>query len=208
MSEKLEVRHQTVMDDEARQVARVYADALYKSAESQGKVEDVLTELTQLLEVFQQNPLLEMTLGSAAIGRDRKEAILKSAFEGRTTQVFSNFLGTLNHHDRLDMVRVIADAYRTLHDRKSKRLVVHVRSAVPLTDSERGRLCDDVRHVAGFEPILQEAVDPEILGGMIVRVQDWIYDASVRTRLDTIRNQLVERSSHGIQSGRDRFRTD
>ena len=48
-------------------------------------------------------------------------------------------------------------------------------------------------------------VDPDLLGGMVVWVGDWLYDASVRSRLESIRNQLIERSSHEIQSGRDRF---
>ena len=55
------------------------------------------------------------------------------------------------------------------------------------------------------EPILESAVDPDLLGGLVVQVGDWLYDASVRTQLETLRNQLITRSSHEIQSGRDRF---
>ena len=56
-----------------------------------------------------------------------------------------------------------------------------------------------------LEAVFEEKVDPDILGGLIIRIQDWIYDASVRTRLGEVREQLVERSSHGIQGGRNRF---
>jgi len=71
-------------------------------------------------------------------------------------------------------------------------------------------LCDDIRSldikgIGHVEPVLQETVDPDLLGGMVVRILDWVYDASVRARLQMLRNQLIERSSHGIQSGRDRF---
>ena len=55
------------------------------------------------------------------------------------------------------------------------------------------------------EPVLIPKVDPDILGGLIVQVGDWRYDASVRHQLDIIRNQLIESSSHEIQVGRDRF---
>jgi F-type H+-transporting ATPase subunit delta len=51
-------------------------------------------------------------------------------------------------------------------------------------------------------------VDPSLLGGLVVRTGDYVYDASVRTRLETIRKQLIERSSHEIQTGRDRFYAD
>ena len=52
----------------------------------------------------------------------------------------------------------------------------------------------------GREPVLDARVDPDLLGGLMVQVGDWLYDASVRTRLERIRNQLIERSSHAIQS--------
>jgi len=203
-----QVRHQTVMDDEARHVARVYAEALYRAAEKAGNVEEVLDELESLVDgVFGQNPGLELLFASAAVGYKRKNEIITHTFEGRASQVFTQFMRVLNDHARLDMIRPIAGAFRTLYNRRSRRLAVRVRSAVPLTEAERSQLTEDVRAASGMEPILNEAVDPEILGGLIVQVQDWVYDASVRTRLAEIRNQLIERSSHDIQSGRDRFST-
>lgn len=207
MSEQqIEVRQQTVMDDESRHVARVYAEALYQAAEKEGTVQPVLEELDSLTQgVFGKDPGLEVALSSAAMGRDRKKEVLRRAFEGKTTKTFYQFLDVLNNHDRLGLLRGIAAAYHSLHDRKTRRLVIHVQSAVPLIDEERKRLADDVRAVVGFEPVFQETVDPDILGGLIIRVHDWVYDASVRNRLQSVRNQLIERSSHGIQSGRDRF---
>jgi len=201
-----QVRHKTVMDDEGRHVARVYAEALYRAAEAKGKVEEVSAELDGVVNgVFRQDPGLELFFASAAVSRDRKAAAIEHAFSGQATDVFTRFLAVVNEHDRLDMLSGIAGAFRDLHQRRTRKLEVHVRSAVPLTDDERGRVIEDVRTVSGFEPILKETVDPEILGGLIVRVRDWVYDASVRTRIQAIRNQLLERSSHGIQSGRDRF---
>jgi F-type H+-transporting ATPase subunit delta len=203
---EVQARHRTVMDDEARHVARVYAEALYKAVESDGSVDAVLDELTTLTDgVFGQDPGLELFFASAAVGRDRKAEVIKAAFEGKATPALVQFLRVLNEHDRLDMLRAIAQAFKAMHERKARKINVHVRSAVPLTDEERQSLMDDVRGVSQMEPVLHEAVDPEILGGLIIRINDWVYDASVRTRIQDVRNQLVERSSHGIQSGRDRF---
>jgi F-type H+-transporting ATPase subunit delta len=204
--QKLQVRHQTVMDDETRQVARVYAEALYKAAAAANQTEEVLGELDDLVGgVFRRDPGLEVFFRSASISRDRKGAVLNKAVGGRASEVFVRFLGVLNHHERLGMIRPIATAYRNLYNRRARRIVVVARSAVPLTDDERRRLCEDVREVGQIEPLLEERVEPELLGGLVVHIGDWVYDASVRTRLDEIRNQLIERSSHGIESGRDRF---
>jgi F-type H+-transporting ATPase subunit delta len=205
-TEQVQVRHTTVLDDEARQVARVYAEALFQAAQRGGQQEEVLHELGALVDdAFRQKPGLELFLASPAVGRDRKAKALRAAFEGRATPVFVHFLLVLNHHDRLGYLQAIAGAYRALHERRSNRIRVVVRSAVPLTDEERGRVWHDVRDVSGREPVLEEAVDPELLGGLVIRVGDWVYDASVRTRLESIRDRLIERSSDDIQRWRDRF---
>lgn len=198
--------HRTVMDDEARHVSRVYAEALYRAAEQEGNVEEVLGEVEGVVgDVFDKDGGLELFFASPSVGRDRKAAVIKSAFEGRSSGVLQHFLGVLNDHDRLGMLRPVAAALRELHDTKTRRVVVEATSAVPLTDDEKGRIVAQVREVSHFEPVLRERVDPDLLGGLIIRVNDWVYDASVRSRLLAIRRQLIERSSHGIQSGRDRF---
>ena len=203
-----EVRHRTVMDDEARHVSRVYAESLYRAAENENQVDAVLDELEGVIrDIFDRDGGLELFFSSAAIGRDRKGEVIRSAFDGRVSSVLRQFFDVLNEHDRLDMLRSVASAYRTLHDKKTHRVVVLVTSAVSLTDDERGRIVNQLKNVSHLEPILQENVDPDILGGIIIRIQDWVYDASVRSRLQAIRQQLIERSSHGIQSGRDRFST-
>ena len=203
-----EARHRTVKDDDARHVSRVYAESLYRAAEKQDQVEAVLGELEGVIaDIFDRDGGLELFFASASIGRDRKTEVIRAAFEGRVSTVLRQFFDVLNEHDRLDMLRSIAGAYRTLYDKKTRRVVVLVTSAVALTDAERGRVVEQVKSVSHLEPILQENVDPAILGGIIIRIQDWVYDASVRSRLQAIRQQLIERSSHGIQSGRDRFST-
>lgn len=202
MSEQVQARHATVMDDESRQVARVYAEALYKAAEKQGRAEEINGELSELVDgVFGRDPGLELFFASASINETRKGEAIEKAFRGRATDVLTNFLIVLNQHGRLDKIRAVAQTYHLLHNRKTKRVVVQAISAVPLTDDERRRLCDDVRAVADIEPLLQEKVDPELLGGLIVRVGDWVYDASVRAKLDTARTQLIERSSHAVARG-------
>lgn len=207
MSETPQVRHTTVMDDETRQVARVYADALCKAAEPAGQADSIREELEAVVEgVYGRDAGLGLFFESASISRDRKAQVIASAFSGGSETV-RNFLGVLNTHDRLGMLRPIVEAYRKLTDRKQRRVTVTVTSAVPLTDEERRRVSEDVRAVANVEPILEETVDPDILGGLIVQISDWVYDASVRTRLAAIRTELIERSGHVVESGRDRFGT-
>jgi F-type H+-transporting ATPase subunit delta len=203
-----QVHHETVLDDSTRHVARVYAEALYNAADRRQQAAEMLGDLDALVhDVFRRDPGIEAFLASAAVGRDRKQEALRKAFEGRADEVFVNFLLVLNEHDRLDILRAVAGAYRAVHDRRTRRMHVRVDSAVPLAEDQQERLRQELRLAFGREPVLHARVDPDLLGGLVVRVEDWVYDASVRSRLETIRDQLIERSSHEIQSRRDRFRS-
>jgi F-type H+-transporting ATPase subunit delta len=195
-------------DVQSARIARVYAEALLNSAARQGQESAVLDELDSLVrDLFTALPSFEAFLSSGAVGRDRKEPIIQKTFENRAGELFTNFLLVLNNHERLDILRPILAAAHQLYDERHGRLRVHVRTAVPLTSAQSQRLREELQRAFEREPILEASVEPELLGGMLVRVGDWLYDASVRAQLDTIRSQLIERSSYEIQSGRDRFRS-
>jgi F-type H+-transporting ATPase subunit delta len=199
-------RHETVLDDATRRVAGIYAEALLNAAAKAGRDTDILHELEGLVgEVFARDPAFEQFLGSAAVDRRRKAAVLRGAFEGRSDELLLNFLQVLNEHDRLDALRAVAAVYRGLYDERSGRMKVNVTSAAPLTDEQQERLRGQLRQQFQREPILHVRVDPDLLGGLVVQVGDWVWDASVRTQLDEIREQVIERSTHAIQSGRNRF---
>jgi F-type H+-transporting ATPase subunit delta len=198
--------HPTVLDVGTQRVAKVYAEALYQAAAKRNQIDEVLEELESLVQdVFRADPQLEAFLSSSAIGRDRKKSIIQSAFGSRASELFVNGLLVLNDHERLDLLRPIVAAYRDLREQRSGRIRVQVASAVPLPDDQQDRLRNELREAFHKEPVLETKIDPDLLGGMVVRVGDWVYDYSVRAQLETIRNQIIARSSHEIQSRRDRF---
>jgi F-type H+-transporting ATPase subunit delta len=193
-------------DASAQRVARVYAEALLEEALQRGNTEEILNELTALLsEVAGADPLLRSFFLGGVVSRNRRTTALTTALTGRASEMLVNFLLVLNDHDRLELLRPILAAYRALLEERLGRIQVHVRSAVPLADDFRERLAGQLRTTLEREPILDLTIEPDLLGGIVVQVGDYLYDASVRTRLDSIRNQLVESSSHAIQTGRDRF---
>ena len=190
----------------AQRIARVYAEALYGAAAKAGNVNDVLEEAHSIIyDVLRQDRNLDILITGNAVGRTAKEEILKKAFAGRATDVFLNFLLVLNHHDRLDLLRPILSALHRIDDERNNRVRVHVASAVPLGDEQRARLTAQLGRDLQANVTLDLHVDPDLLGGLVVRAGDYVYDHSVRTKLETLRKELIERSSHEIQSRRDRF---
>jgi F-type H+-transporting ATPase subunit delta len=208
MSESIEqlARQQTVLDVNTQRVARVYAEAWLEAAGARGQTEEVLAELGDLLnQVFKADPHFEAFLTSGIIDRHRKAEVLSDAFAGRAGELVLNGLLVLNEHDRLNLLRPIVQTYRELRDQQAGRMRVEVASAIALPEDARARLLQELRQKYDKEPILETRVDPELLGGMVVRIGDQVYDQSVRTQLNNIRNEIIARSSYEIQSGRDRF---
>src|SRR5262249_40685636 len=150
-------------------------------------------------------PQLEMFFASSAVGRDRKQEILEKTFRGRAIDLFVNFLLVLNRHDRLDVIWAVRAAYRDLLDERAGRIRVQVRSAVPLPSDQSDAPRQEIHAKFNKEPFLEARIDPDLIAGMVVQVGDWRLDSSIQCRLRHIREQLVERSSHEIQSRRDRF---
>ncbi len=206
MAQNGDQQQEHTADVGAQRIGRIYAESLVNAADKQGRGDELLEELESLVhDVFSADPLLETFLASGVISRHRKAEVLRSIFGGRADPLFVNFLLVLNDHERLGLLRGILAQARELRDERAGRMRVEVQSAVPLADDQRARLVDQLRAAYHREPVLQSRVDPDLLGGLVVRVGDWVYDTSVRTRLEAIRNQLIERSSHEIQSRRDRF---
>jgi F-type H+-transporting ATPase subunit delta len=155
--------------------------------------------------VLAESPEVERAFASPVVRRSVKNKLIDDAFSAKVSDLLFNFLHVLNSKDRLSLLRHVAAAYRDLLDQRHKRLRVRVRSAVPLDKGHTEMLKQEIARATGLEPVIAARVDPELLGGMIVQIGDQVFDSSVRTRIDTIRNQLLARSSYEIQTGRDRF---
>jgi F-type H+-transporting ATPase subunit delta len=182
-----------------QRIARVYAEALLNAAEGADAVEDIREELRQVVqELFRAAPQFEEFLASGIISRDNKEKVIRSAFDGKASEMFFHFLLVLARHDRLNILRSILQAYNQLLDQRRRRIPVQVRSAVPLSEDQVSRLRDELRETFGLEPVMHAQVDPAILGGLVVRVGDFVFDRSVRNELNAIQKQLLSRSSSEI----------
>lgn len=201
-----QIRPRSVMEDPSTQaVARVYAEAFLNASTSVGAA-SALEEFRSFLDdVLDRNAEFKRLILSGVVNRDDKEAMLKRTVGGRGTDFFVNFLTVLARHDRLDLLpQIHREAERQFEIQSGKRRVL-VQSAVPLTADMQSRIAGSLRSQLGFEPILETEVHPSLLGGLVIRVGDTVYDSSLRTRLKQLRARFRQRKLHEIQSGRDRF---
>ena len=177
-------------------VARVYAEALEKSAGDQA---DALADELEAVvsEAIAGRPEVVRFLNSAAIHRDEKLPLLASAFEGHTSEIFRRFVGVLNHNRRLDLLPAIAGELRKLRDKAANKVRVRVTAATELDEAQRQKLDATLQRIVRGTPVPTVTVDPDILGGLVVQVGDTVYDTSVRTRLNNLRTYLMASGTHG-----------
>jgi F-type H+-transporting ATPase subunit delta len=196
----------TVFADDQPEVTRSYAEALLGAAAREGQTEAVLDELDELVaDVLRDHPKFAAILASEALPEAEKDQILTATFEGRASSLVIRFLRVLNRHGRLGLIASIARSARAEWDRQQNRRPVLVRSAIALDDVQRQALFERLSRMLSATPVPSYQVDPALLGGLVVQIGDDVYDASVRSRLQQLRNRLIEGRTHEIQSRRDQF---
>lgn len=192
----------------AERISKVYAEALFRVAKEKDQLQQVAEDLRFLThDLVQLDPNIRAYFANATIGHQEKAVSIEKAFRGQLSDITTDFLQVLNRHARLEILLCVESAYRELVDEHFRRVRVKIRTAVPLTDDARQQFVDFLTKRLQLQPVLEETVDPDLLGGFVLRVADWLYDGSVAYQLQVLRKQLLERSSHEIQSRGDRFST-
>ncbi len=194
------------VDPAAQHGAAVYARAFLGAAAKAGSEEESLQELESLVrDVLMKFPALEKVLVSGAVPDEDRSALLDRVFGGRATPLLLNFLKILSRRDRLSLLRGIAIAAREAFDESRGFVRVELSTAEPLAEGSSEVVTSALRNMLQREPRIETTVNPDLIGGVVVKVGDTIYDASVAAQLRKAHGQLIERSIHEIQFRRDRF---
>lgn len=199
-------KHVIFDDPRSKGVAQVYATAYLDSTAKLPNPVDAVEELRSFVdEAVNKNPLFAEILCSAMIGREDKIALVKRVFSGHCTDTLVDFLMVLAEHERLDLLPQIAGLAEALWETRQGRVHVEVRSAHLLTEDALNKIRVGLVESLKINPILVPRVEPDLIGGLVIRVGDTVYDSSLRTQLKALDTRLRERSLNEIQSGRDRF---
>lgn len=176
-------------------VARRYAQALTEEAQQAGSLEAVDADMALLAETLEGSRDLRLALMSPVVSHDKKLAVLRSLFQDKVSDLSLRFLRLLVQKERDGQIPAILDAYRQLRDKRTGTVEAAVRVAKPLTPAEAERLQAALEARADATVRMNVAVDPSLIGGLVVRLGDVVYDRSVRHQLDLLRGQLSERTA-------------
>ncbi len=171
------------------QVAEVYARALFEVAAERGVLDVVREQLIQFVDVLSANHTLQTFLFSPYLSTEEKKEGLGRLIEG-ADETFMSFLETLVERQRMPEIFHIRGRYQELWDAENKLLPVEVTSAVELDEAVVRDIGERIGTQTGNKIELTSVVDPNILGGLVLRVGDFILDASIRNRLSQLRKQV------------------
>lgn len=190
----------------ARQIAQVYAKAFLGAAEKAGQTAALVEELSGVANLVDQSPDLAAVWASALVSPEDKLKLVERLFGQTASPTTVDFLKVLARHGRLDLVRAVDQEVLRLYDELRGRVRVEVHTATQLEKTQADRLTGNLRQFLSREPKVESIVNPALIGGVMLRVGDTVYDGSVARQLNQAREQMIHRSIHEIQSGRDRFR--
>ncbi|MCL2349311.1 MAG: ATP synthase F1 subunit delta, partial [Planctomycetaceae bacterium] len=191
-------------DVTVEKIAAVYAEAFLNAVEAKKEpVDDAVDEFDSLVrDVLDRNKKFDAILKSVVIQPDVKLGVVDRVFSGKASATFLSFLKVLAKHARLDLLRVIRLEIHKLNDKRKGRIPVIVTTATEMPAEAFAGLAGRLRAKLGGEPVIQNQIDPNVLGGIVIRVGDTIYDASIATQLLNVRQNMIDRSAHEIQSRR------
>ena len=173
-----------------------YATALVKYCRETGQGEVVCSEAETLERALFKVPELRrmVTAADDVVSPFDKKKLLQSALGNRMSQELSRFLTLLNENGRMNLVEDILRSFITMYRRSIGIRKAHLTTVSEPSERLLQRLKDLVRQKTGDDVIFEVEVDPNLIGGFVLDLDEFLMDASVKHQLDQIREQFIERN--------------
>jgi F-type H+-transporting ATPase subunit delta len=172
------------------EIARVYARSLFEVAKEHDKLDVVREQLGQFADALADQRELSIFFFSPYFSTQEKEDGLGRLLDG-VDDVVVNFLKLLIEKHRMPAIFRVRREYEVLWERENQLLPVTITSAVTLDEATVKTIGDAIGRQTGQQVQLTADVDPDVLGGLIVRVGNSILDASIRNRLENLRRSVA-----------------
>jgi F-type H+-transporting ATPase subunit delta len=172
------------------ELARVYANALFEAAKDAGKLDRIHEQLVQFADAVASNRDLQVFLFSPYFSTAEKREGIAKAVSGAEPELV-NFLELLAEKHRMPVIFRIRETFDELWARENKRLDVTVTSAIELDESVIDHIEAELSKQTDQDIDLHAEVDPDILGGLVLRVGNMVLDASLRSKLEKLRKEVA-----------------
>lgn len=170
---------------------RRYALALYEVAEEKGKVQEYLNDLREICDLIDNNKDFYEVVKHPQISTKQKKKTFINIFKGNIDEELLSFLLILIEKDRILFLKEKLKEMEKIHLERLNVLQGIVKTTIPLEEYEYNALVEKLEKKYNKDIILKKIIDPEILGGIYVRIGNDVIDGTVRTRLDDLRKLML-----------------
>ncbi len=181
------------MSKPSKQVARNYAQALIELAGSNLRLqEEFLNEITVICESINKVKGTKEIFETPTISKDEKKVLIKKLFEGKINQKTFNFLLLLTDKQRLGILPEIQNQLTIIVNKNKGITIAEVSSASQLDSVSLESLKQKLEKVLGKNEkvTIESKIEPALIGGIVVKVNDLVYDGSVKGRLENLKRRL------------------
>jgi F-type H+-transporting ATPase subunit delta len=172
-------------------IGSVYADALFEVAKENDKLDEIREQLGQVVDAIDSNRELQVFFFSPYFTSAEKREAISKAFVGAEPELV-NFLELVAEKHRMPAIFAARRIFEELWAAERKRLEVRLVSAVELDKKVIKKVGEEIERRTGREIDLEATVDDDILGGLVLRVGNMVWDASVRGRLERLRREVAQ----------------
>jgi F-type H+-transporting ATPase subunit delta len=169
---------------------RVYAEALFEAAQDKNRLDQVRQEFEDFAAAVRESDALRRFLQNPQIEQRTKRSALEDLLEG-SDEFFLNFVRLLLEKDRISEIEQVYEEWARLLARRERVLELELQTAVELSDEEAAKVVREIEAASGRKIVATRTVDPELIGGLVVQAGSIRLDASVRGRLQQLREELT-----------------
>ncbi|OUM85054.1 MAG: ATP synthase F1 subunit delta [Bacillus thermozeamaize] len=173
-------------------VAKRYAKAMFELALEQGRLDEIAADLTLIRDSIDQHAPWREWLANPQVSAQDKQSAVRQLYGEKVSPEVLHLLLILLKNRRALLISQVVRSYLDMVDEYKGVVHAHVSSAFPLTETEEEHLAASLKELTGkTEVVLHKETDPELIGGVLVRIGDRLYDGSVRGLLQRMEKQLV-----------------
>lgn len=169
---------------------KTYSKALFELAVEENVLDEIFNELKMLAQIFYENDELEKCLSVPTITGEEKSSIISNIFSGKVSDLTYNFLNVLVEKGRIVYIQKIYNQFRNMYNEKNGILEVTAITTKPLSDELKKKLIQKLESISLKKINLIENVDEAILGGIVLSYGNTQLDASIKSKIDSMRSQI------------------
>ncbi len=167
-----------------------YAKAILNFAVEQNKEDTVNNDMLLIVNTLHESKDLQQMLKNPILKNNLKKETLKAIFSSSVSPLTISSIHLLIDNNRLDILKEVAEKYTIIYDELKGKEIAKITTAIPLNAALNNQVLDKVKEITGKQATIENIINPDILGGFILRIGDVQYDASIANKLQSLKRQF------------------